>query len=237
MLELHQVTKIYQLGKIDVVAVRNIDMRVMAGEFIALAGPSGSGKTTILNILGCLDSPTSGEVNLEGRDITTLPQQEKTKIRRRKIGFIFQSFNLIPVLSVYENVEYPLLLDKSAPVDRHKRVCAVLDEVGLAHRAKHFPNELSGGERQRVSIARALVKKPSIILADEPTANLDSTSGRNIIDLMDKLNREEKVTFIFSSHDPQILSKAQKLIELRDGVIMRVESRADITLQESGEIS
>lgn len=236
MFELRQVTKVYKLGKVDVVAVRDVNMRVTAGDFIALAGPSGSGKTTILNILGCLDSPTSGEVVLEGCNITTLSHQEKTKIRRQKIGFIFQSFNLIPVLSVYENVEYPLLLENTPTLSRRQRVAAVLEEVGLGHRAKHLPNELSGGERQRVSIARALVKKPSIILADEPTANLDSASGTNIIDLMYKLNREEKVTFVFSSHDEQILSKAQSLFHLRDGVIVKTDNKFNFRQQEIGGI-
>lgn len=234
MFELRQVTKIYKLGKIDVVAVRDINIQIAAGEFIALAGPSGSGKTTILNILGCLDSPTSGEAILDGCNVTALSHQEKTKIRRRKIGFIFQSFNLIPVLSVYENVEYPLLLENTPAQLRRKKVTAVLEEVGLAHRAKHLPNELSGGERQRVSIARALVKKPSIIIADEPTANLDSASGNNIIELMHKLNRDEKVTFIFSSHDQQILSKAQILFQLRDGTIEKTNNNFDCKPQELG---
>lgn len=232
MLKLNQVTKIYRLGKVDVTALQDINMNVAAGDFLALAGPSGSGKTTILNILGCLDTPTNGEAILEGYNLSALSFREKTKLRREKIGFIFQSFNLIPVLNVYENVEYPLLLENIPAHERRKKIMAVLEEVGLKERAKHLPGELSGGERQRAGIARALVKKPSIILADEPTANLDSVSGNNIIDLLQKLNRDEKVTIIFSSHDLQILSKAHSLLNLRDGKIVAMKRNSKFEEQE-----
>jgi putative ABC transport system ATP-binding protein len=207
------------MDKIDVTALKNINLKIDKGQFLAIAGPSGSGKTTLLNIMGCLDTPTHGEIIFDEQNLATLSFKGKMNIRRHKIGFIFQSFNLIPVLNVYENVEYPLLLNNTKTIQRRELVLKVLEEVGLLQRAKHFPNELSGGERQRVSIARALVKKPMIILADEPTANLDSTTGANIISLMQKLHQEEQVTFVFSSHDDRILKKAEEVIQLQDGSI------------------
>lgn len=219
MIELRNVSKIYKLGKTDVVGLKNVNLPITKGDFIALAGPSGSGKTTFLNILGCLDTPTSGEVLFENESLNDLSAKRTTIIRRDKIGFIFQNFNLVPVLSVYENVEYPLLLTNMKKSQRKELVNSVLEEVGLSHRAKHSPSELSGGERQRVSIARALVKKPSIILADEPTANLDSDTGLHIVELMEKLNEVEKVTIVFSSHDEKILKSVKRVIHIRDGVL------------------
>jgi putative ABC transport system ATP-binding protein len=219
MIELKNIEKIYKMGKFDVIALKEVSLKIMAGDFIALVGPSGSGKTTLLNIIGCLDTPTSGEILIDNDNITKARQKKLVKIRRDKIGFIFQNFNLIPVLSVYENVEYPLLLTKTKAAKRHESVMAVLEEVGLTQRVKHMVNDLSGGERQRVAIARALVKKPSVILADEPTANLDSTTGLNIIELMKSLNKHEHVTFIFSTHDEKIMKNADKILQIRDGVI------------------
>jgi putative ABC transport system ATP-binding protein len=217
MIELKNVTKVYKMGKIEVTALKDINLQVTEGEFLALAGPSGSGKTTFLNILGCLDTPTQGEIVIGNQEIVKMPAKQKTIFRRDKIGFIFQNFNLVPIFNVYENVEYPLLLTGIKPGERKTLVQKVLEEVGLAPRARHFPQDLSGGERQRVSIARALVKRPVIILADEPTANLDSAIGQHIVELLQKLHHEEKVTIIFSSHDSLILSKVERIIKIRDG--------------------
>mgnify|MGYP006280587629 CR=1 FL=1 len=219
MIQLKEVSKIYQLGQTDVIGVENINLNIKKGEFTALAGPSGSGKSTLLNLMGCLDTPTNGEILIEDQDTVKLSDKKKVKLRKKKIGFIFQNFNLVPVLSVYENVEYPLLLENINADTRKKMVLEVLDEVGLGHRIDHFPGKLSGGERQRVSIARALVKKPSLVLADEPTANLDSKTGNKIIDLMYKLNQQDNLTFIFSSHDSTILDNAQRIVPIRDGKI------------------
>lgn len=229
--ELRNVSKSYKLGLAKVEALKGINLKFTNGDFIAIAGPSGSGKTSLLNILGCLDIPTQGEVIID--DQLLIPyvkhsEKQKMKIRREKIGFIFQKFNLIPILNVYENVEYPLLLLKISSSQRRKLVEKALEETGLQHRAKHLPNRLSGGEQQRVSIARALVKRPKLILADEPTANLDLETGLTIIELMSKLNREEGVTFVFSTHDSQILKVTERVIWLRDGVIQD-DGRKNIT--------
>jgi putative ABC transport system ATP-binding protein len=207
------------MGKAEVTAVKDVSLKIETGDIIALAGPSGSGKTTLLNLLGCLDTPTLGEIFIDNENVGKISPQKTVQIRRDKIGFIFQNFNLIPVLSVFENVEYPLLLTNMKGSQRKESVMAVLEAVGLKERAKHLANDLSGGERQRVSIARALVKKPAVILADEPTANLDLTTGLNIIELMKKLNQLDKVTFVFSTHDEKILSKVNKVYQIRDGVI------------------
>lgn len=217
MIEIKGLNKVYRRGKSDVNALVDINLKIEEGDFLALAGPSGSGKTTFLNILGCLDTPTNGEVLIKGKDIAKMSPKEKTVYRRNEIGYIFQNFNLIPTLSVFENVEYPLLLTKLKKAERKKLVLEALDQVKLSHRTHHFPKELSGGELQRVSIARALVKKPTIILADEPTANLDFETGKQIIDLMKKLNTENNATFIFSSHDDQLLNNVKMIIKLRDG--------------------
>lgn len=217
MIEIKGLNKVYRRGKTDVNALVDINLKIEEGDFLAVSGPSGSGKTTFLNILGCLDTPTDGEVVINGKDIAKLSPKEKTVYRRNEIGYIFQNFNLIPTLSVFENVEYPLLLTKLKKGERKKLVLEALGQVNLSHRIQHFPNELSGGELQRVSIARALVKKPTIILADEPTANLDFETGQQIIDLMKKLNTENKATFIFSSHDEQLLNSVKMVIKLRDG--------------------
>jgi len=217
MLEITGLTKDYDLGRTKVHALRGVDLAIEKGEFMTVAGPSGSGKTTLLNIIGCLDTPTQGHVTLDGVVIDELKEGEKTKLRREKLGFIFQTFNLIPVLTAYENVELPLLLVKKEPSYRKKRIGKVLDMVGLAEYAKHRPDELSGGQRQRVAIARSIISHPEIIIADEPTANLDSETGNSIISLMKDINKEEETTFIFSTHDPRMMEHVTRRVDIVDG--------------------
>ncbi len=211
--------KSYPLGEVNFQALNGIDLEVAAGEFLALAGPSGSGKTTLLNIIGCLDSPTEGEILLGKEPVNRLNPDKLADIRKAKLGFVFQSYNLIPVLTAFENVEYPLILNKVNPVERRERVQQILKEVGLADKMNNFPNQLSGGQQQRVSIARALVNQPMLVLADEPTANLDSHTGQEIISLMQQLNREKGVTFIFATHDQRIMDHASRVVQIRDGQI------------------
>jgi putative ABC transport system ATP-binding protein len=221
IIELKDVKKTYPLGKVQVEAVKGVSFCIERGDFISIAGPSGSGKTTILNMIGLIDIPTSGEVYIEGQPISGLNDRQLTTLRHDTIGFIFQSFNLIPVLNVYENIEFPLLLGKS-PMSKQERddwIKYLISEVGLSDWIRHKPNELSGGQRQRVAIARALVTKPKIVLADEPTANLDSTTGEQIIELMKKINREMDTTFIFSTHDIKIVDIADHVIRLKDGLV------------------
>ncbi len=214
------VKKDYRLGNTTINALRGVSFEVDKGGFICIAGPSGSGKTTLLNLIGCIDKATSGDVEIAGQVVNGLNKKELTEIRLHKIGFIFQTFNLIKVLNVYENVEFPLLLMKNlSKKEKDHRIKYFLNEVGLYDRMKHKPQELSGGQRQRVAIARALVTKPEIILADEPTANLDSVTGENIINLMKKINEHDKTTLIFSTHDESIMQLTNKLIRLKDGVI------------------
>lgn len=218
---LRNVKKDYQLGDVTVPAVRGIDLDIEAGDFISIAGPSGSGKTTILNLIGCIDTPTEGAVAIESAETSTLDDRALTDLRHRHIGFIFQSFNLVPVLDVYENIEFPLLLghERLSKEERHARIEELIGEVGLADHTRHRPNELSGGQRQRVAIARALVTHPKIVLADEPTANLDSATGQQIIELMKRINAERDSTFIFSTHDPEIVGIANHVVRLHDGLI------------------
>lgn len=219
-LQLQQVVKTYPLGRSEVHALRGIDLHVEDGDFATLAGPSGCGKTTLLNLIGCMDTPTSGRIIFDGQDITQFSDRLLTKFRREKLGFIFQSFNLISVLSCQQNIEFPLLLRGGLSTkQRNLKVGELLEKVGLKQQARQRANELSGGQRQRVAIARALVTTPRIILADEPTANLDSANGTNIISLMQEINAKEKTTFIFSSHDPSIIQHAKRVIKLRDGMI------------------
>ncbi len=221
LFKLDRVVKIYTTGKVEVKALRGIDLEIEKGEFIAVVGPSGSGKTTLLNIIGCIDKPTSGKVIMEGETLNQKDPNELAKLRRHYFGFIFQSFNLIPVLNVYENIEialnlkYPNLTRK----EKEKKILEILELVGLKDRKDLKPLELSGGEQQRVSIARALVKDPEFVLADEPTANLDSETGKNIVNLMKELNEKRGVTFVFSTHDPMIMSYAKRIVKLRDGQI------------------
>jgi putative ABC transport system ATP-binding protein len=219
------VSKDYNLGKTIVPALQSVNLTVALGDFISIAGPSGSGKTTLLNLIGCVDTATSGQVIIADHDTKSLRERQLTDLRLNTIGFIFQSFNLVPVLSVFQNVEFPLLLQKKlTAAERKTRVNELLEKVGLDKHAKHRPSELSGGQRQRVAIARALVTRPKIVLADEPTANLDSKTGENIIDLMKEMNRVEKTTFIFSTHDAKVMAHANSIIRLADGKILGVEN-------------
>jgi putative ABC transport system ATP-binding protein len=222
IIELKNARKTYLLGKVQVEAVRGVSFAIEKGDFVSIAGPSGSGKSTILNLIGCIDTPTSGGVEIEGKPTAGYSDAELTRLRHDTIGFIFQSFNLIPVLDVYENIEFPLLLGngKGPKKERRDWVDSLIAEVGLEQWRRHKPNELSGGQRQRVAIARALVTKPAIVLADEPTANLDSKTGEQIISLMKKINRDLSTTFIFSTHDAHIVGIADHVIRLSDGEII-----------------
>jgi putative ABC transport system ATP-binding protein len=221
IIELIDVHKIYPLGKTEVHAVKGVSFSVEQGDFVSIAGPSGSGKSTILNMIGCIDVPTSGTVMVTNTDTSTLNDRQITDLRHQVVGFIFQSFNLVPVLNVFENVQFPLLLGKSAvpPKEQNEWVNSLIDQVGLAEWRTHRPNELSGGQRQRVAIARALATRPQVVLADEPTANLDSDTGEQIIELMKRMNKEVGTTFIFSTHDPHIVDIADHIIRLHDGEI------------------
>ncbi len=210
------VTKTYRLGTLTVTALAGVSLTVRTGEFLAVAGPSGSGKTTLLNLIGCLDTPTSGEIAIDGEPVSALSPGRRADLRASKLGFVFQTFNLIPVLTAYENVEYPLLIHRRGG-NVATRVRAALEQVGLGDRATHRPPELSGGQQQRVAIARALVSEPALVLADEPTANLDSHTGHDIIELMRRLNREHGTTFVFSTHDPRIMQAADRVLEISDG--------------------
>ncbi len=219
VVQLLSVEKIYQSGPIRVPAVRGIDLEVKRGEFVALAGPSGCGKSTLLNLMGCLDRPTKGKVLLEGRDVTTLSDEELAHVRNRKVGFIFQMYNLLPSMDVRRNVELPLAYARVPEAERKARVKKVLEEVHLSDRARHRPTELSGGERQRVAIARALVVEPLLLLADEPTGNLDSASGKEIMEIFRALNRKGATIFLVS-HDPDVASYAGRVFRMRDGKLI-----------------
>ncbi len=220
MVEVKELHKDYRVGKVLFPALRGVNTVIQEGEFTAIAGPSGSGKTTLLNIIGCLDSPTSGTVYIDGTDTGTLTTREKANLRKNQIGFVFQTFNLIPVLTAFENVEIPLLLLDTKADENKDRVVGILEEVGLAEYLHRKPNEMSGGQQQRVAIARALVKRPTLVLADEPTANLDSTTAREILELMQELNRKFHTTFVFSTHDQLVMDYAERIISLRDGMIV-----------------
>lgn len=226
---LKQVGKTYHLGTVAVAALAEINLEIRDNCFTVISGASGSGKTTLLNMIGCIDRPDSGEIILAGRSVSTMSDNELSDFRVRHLGFIFQNFNLLPVLSAYENVEYPLLLAGTPARPRKDRVMALLDAVGLANRAGNRPGELSGGQRQRVAIARALATSPQLVLADEPTANLDSETGAAIIALMRKMQQEHKVSFVFSSHDPKVLAEADDAVFLRDGRITGIERRETVT--------
>jgi putative ABC transport system ATP-binding protein len=219
-IRLQNVSKDYVLGRTIVPALRDVTLAVEPGEFLAVAGPSGSGKSTLLNLAGCLDRPTSGQVLIGGKDVAILNDDALSDLRATTLGFIFQTFNLIPVLSALENVEFPLLFQGGNHQGR-ERARRALGEVGLAEFAAHRPDELSGGQRQRVAVARALVTDPAIVLADEPTANLDSVTGEAIIDLMLEINRRDGTTFVFSTHDPKVMAHAHRVVRLVDG---RVET-------------
>ena len=221
MIKMQGVTKIYKLGKIEVEALRGVNIEVKPGEMVAIMGPSGSGKSTLMNIVGCLDQQSSGTCELDGVNIGKLNDSQLAEIRNRKLGFVFQNYNLLARTSALANVELPLIY--SGTSDRRKRALAALERVGLSDRASHKPNELSGGEQQRVCIARAIVNNPSIILADEPTGNLDTRTGHEIMDLFAELNRSEKITIVMVTHEREIAQYAHRIINLRDGVVSEEE--------------
>ena len=220
IIDAHNVSRIYNPDTVPVYAVNNVHLHLIEGEFTALVGPSGSGKTTLLNIIGGLDRPDTGKVSIGGVDITLLKENQLIDFRLRNIGFIFQSFNLIPVLTAKENIEFILLLQNVDKAEREKRVKQLLEQVGLSDKADARPAQLSGGQQQRVAVARALASKPKFILADEPTANLDSVSAANLLDIMAQLNKEENMTFIFSTHDQRVIDRARRVITLVDGKIV-----------------
>ncbi|MEZ4727222.1 MAG: ABC transporter ATP-binding protein [Caldilineaceae bacterium] len=223
MMEIIQVenaTKIYKIGEVETRALDSVNLNIAQGEFTALTGPSGSGKTTLLQLMGCLDKPNSGAVKINGQDVTRLDANQRADLRRDEIGFIFQFFALVPVLSAYENVELPLLLSGISAKERRQRVMAMLDAVGLADRAQNRPDQMSGGQQQRVAIARALAPRPLLVLADEPTANLDTANGEQAMSIMQRLNQETGTAFIFATHDPRVMAFARRLVTMRDGKIM-----------------
>ena len=219
--------KSYQMDSVTVPVLQSIDLLVRPGRFTVLLGPSGSGKTTLLNLVGCIDRADHGEVVVAGQAISQLSDDALADFRATNIGFIFQSFNLIPVLSAYENIEYPLVLAGMPAERRHRRVSRLLDAVGLADRARNLPGQLSGGQRQRVAIARALARKPKLVIADEPTANLDSQTGDAILKLMRRMQEQFRISFLFSSHDRSVMAAADDLVVLRDGVIQSIRRKAD----------
>ena len=220
LVQVERVGKRYPLDHSFVTALEDASLRIGHGEFLAIAGPSGSGKSSLLHLIGCIDQPTSGRILIDGIDTTALAPMRAARLRREKIGFVFQTFNLIPVFTAWENVEYPLLLQRTPERERVRLVNEALASVGLADRAKHRPDLLSGGERQRVAVARAIVHRPPLVLADEPTANLDTRTALQLIDLMRDLNRRLGVTFVFSTHDPRILDHADRVVHLCDGRII-----------------
>ena len=226
LIRLRQVTRVYKEGSLEVLALRGVDLDVAEGEFSALAGPSGSGKTTLLNIIGVLDHPTSGRIEVAGQDIGGLSRGDAADFRLAKVGFIFQAYNLVPVLTAFENAEFTLLLRGVPPQERKDRVMPLLDRVGLADMKDRKPNELSGGQQQRIAIVRALATEPAIVLADEPTANLDSDTSAGLLDLMQELNQELKTTFLFSTHDPIVIERARRVIRLLDGRVRETEDLA-----------
>lgn len=225
VIDAHNISKVYNQKSIPVPAINGVHLHIERGEFTALVGPSGSGKTTLLNIIGGLDHPDSGEVIINGTDITKLSDNALIDFRLRNIGFVFQSYNLIPVLTARENVEFIMLLQNKGAGERDKRVSDLLREVGLEDKFDARPSELSGGQQQRVAVARALASKPQFVLADEPTANLDSRSAANLLDIMARLNREENMTFVFSTHDQRVIDKARRVITLVDGKIASDEKQ------------
>jgi putative ABC transport system ATP-binding protein len=217
VVRLRNVARSYRVGKTEVRALRGVSLEIAPERFTTVVGPSGSGKTTLLNLIGCIDAPTSGSVEIAGANVTRMADNALSDFRARNIGFIFQGFSLIPVLSAYENVEYPLLLTGAPAAQRRRATLAMLEAVRLADQRWQRPNELSGGQKQRVAIARALVKHPALVLADEPTANLDSVTGASIIALMRRMQAEAHTTFVFSTHDPQLIAHADEIFSIRDG--------------------
>jgi len=217
VIQIKDVTKTYGTGEVSTTAVSQVTLNIESGEFTAIVGPSGSGKTTLLQLMGCLDQPDSGVIRIDGQDATRLSANQRADLRREKIGFIFQFFALVPVLSAYENVELPLLLNGVGASDRRARVVELLEAVGISDRAHHRPDQMSGGEQQRVAVARALATHPVLVLADEPTANLDTENGRQVMEIVQRLNQETGITFIYATHDSRVIPFARRKIELRDG--------------------
>ncbi len=220
VLELQDVKKEYSIGEVITMALNGVSLEIGEGEFTTLVGPSGSGKTTMLQLMGCLDLPDSGRVLINNQDVSSYKKNQRADLRREMIGFIFQFFALVPVLSAYENVELPLLLNGVPQAERKERANRLLDAVGLSHRINHRPDQLSGGEQQRVAIARALAPEPLLVLADEPTANLDTENGAQAMDIMERLNRETGTAFVFATHDPRVVAYARRVVTLQDGVIV-----------------
>lgn len=225
IVELHNITRTYIQGEIKVNAVSGLNLNINVGDFATLCGPSGSGKTTVLNMIGALDKPTAGTVSIEGQDLAELNRSEVSALRRDRIGFVFQSYNLIPVLTAFENAEFVLALQGVPLAERRERVMTILKEVGLEGLENRRPDEMSGGQQQRVAIARAIVTRPAIVLADEPTANVDSVTAEALLDLMQELNENEGATFLFSTHDQRVIDRARRVIHLRDG---QLESDVDM---------
>jgi putative ABC transport system ATP-binding protein len=226
VIKLQDITRNYQVGQVETPALRGVDLTIEDGEFSAVVGPSGSGKTTMLQLMGCLDKPTSGKVFIKGKDVTQLNANQRADLRKGTIGFIFQFFALIPGLTAYENVELPLLLTGAKRAARRERVNELLEAVGLSDRAHHRPDQMSGGEQQRVAVARALSTRPAVVLADEPTANLDGETGRQVMGIMERLNEKTGTTFFFATHDPRVLPFVHRVIELRDGRIVENQKEA-----------
>jgi len=220
ILKVENASKIYKDNGIAVEALKNIDLSIQKGEFLVIAGPSGSGKTTLLNLLGSLDVPSSGKIFLEGEELSKKTKKELSQMRLAKLGFVFQAYNLIPVLTAIENIEFPLMLRGVQERTRRQKALEIMRELGIAELAKKKPNQMSGGQQQRVAVARAIVNEPIIVLADEPTANLDSVAADNLLDLMERMNREKNITFVFSSHDLQVIQRGRRLISLKDGSII-----------------
>ncbi len=218
-IQLENVTKSYRIGEVETQALNDVSLNIAEGEFTALVGPSGSGKTTLLQLIGCLDKPDRGVVKIKGQDVTRFNANQRADLRRESIGFIFQFFALVPVLTAYENVELPLLLSGVKSKERRERVMELLEAVGLSNRDKHRPDQMSGGEQQRVAIARALAPRPVLVLADEPTANLDTANGQQAMEIMQRLNEQTGTAFVFATHDPRIVAFARRVVKLRDGRI------------------
>ena len=219
------VHKTYVTGAVQTHALRGLDLTLSAGEFAAIAGPSGSGKTTLLNLIGCLDAPDSGDLRVEGRDVIAMPEADRARLRRDRIGFIFQAYNLVPVLTALENVEFVMQLQGVPSAARRERAESVLREVGLGDYLHRRPTEMSGGQQQRIAVARAIAAQPALVLADEPTANLDSETGASLLDLMRRMNEDLGITFLFSTHDEQVMERARRLITVRDGRVAGDERR------------
>lgn len=221
IIKVENVTKVYDSGEVAVNALKGINLDVRSGEFLVIAGESGSGKTTLLNIIGSLDTPTSGKVYLEGSELNGKTREELTEFRLNKFGFIFQAYNLIPVLSALENIEFTMMLKGIPESMRREKAKSVMNNLGIGELANKRPNQMSGGQQQRVAVARAIVNDPLIVLADEPTANLDSKTGDNLLELMQRMNKEKNITFVFSSHDHKVMNRASRLVTLSDGLIVR----------------